>query len=50
MKGLVSGPYTRAIVLGPMIKHREIECSDDLEILEIVSPANFKTTIVEAPE
>ena len=34
----------------PMIRHREIECSDDLEILEIVSPADFKTTIVEAPK
>lgn len=34
----------------PMIRHREIECSDDLEILEIVSPANFKTTIVEGPQ
>ena len=34
----------------PMTKHREIECSNDLEILEIVSPANFKTTIVEAPK
>lgn len=34
----------------PMIKHREVECSDDLEILEIVSPADFKTTLVEAPK
>ena len=32
----------------PMIKHREIECSEDLEMLEIVSPANFKTKIVES--
>ena len=29
----------------PMLKHREIECSDDLEMLEIVSPANFKTIV-----
>ena len=33
----------------PLIKHREIECSDDLEILEIVSPANFETHVVDAP-
>ncbi len=33
----------------PGIKHREIECSEDLEILEIVSPANFATRLVEAP-
>ena len=34
----------------PMIKHREIDCSDDFEVLEIVSPANFKTRLVEAPK
>jgi mannose-6-phosphate isomerase-like protein (cupin superfamily) len=34
----------------PMLKHREIECSDDLELLEIVSPADFKTRIVDAPQ
>ena len=34
----------------PMIKHREIACSDDFEVLEIVSPANFKTQIVEPPK
>ena len=33
----------------PMIKHREIACSDDFEVLEIVSPANFKTRVVEPP-
>lgn len=33
----------------PMLKHREIECSEDLEMLEIVSPANFKTKIVDDP-
>jgi mannose-6-phosphate isomerase-like protein (cupin superfamily) len=33
----------------PGIPHREIACSDDFEVLEIVSPANFKTRIVEAP-
>ena len=29
----------------PMLKHREIECSEDFEVLEIVSPANFETRI-----
>jgi hypothetical protein len=33
----------------PGIAHREIACSEDFEVLEIVSPANFKTRIVEAP-
>lgn len=34
----------------PFIKHREIACSSDFEVLEIVSPANFATKIVEAPD
>jgi len=34
----------------PKIKHREIDCSEDFEVLEIVSPANFETRIVEPPE
>ena len=34
----------------PMIKHREIACSDDFEVLEIVSAANFKIQIVEPPK
>ena len=34
----------------PGIAHREIACSDDFEVLEIVAPADFKTRIVEAPE
>ena len=33
----------------PRIKHREIACSEDFEVLEIVSPANFATRVVEAP-
>ena len=31
----------------PGLKHREIECSDDLEMLEIVSPADFKTVTLD---
>ena len=33
----------------PWIAHREIECSPDFEVLEIVAPANFKTRIVSGP-
>jgi uncharacterized protein YjlB len=33
----------------PGIKHREIDCSADFEVLEIVSPADFKTRVVEGP-
>jgi quercetin dioxygenase-like cupin family protein len=33
----------------PGIRHREIACSDDFEVLEIVSPANFETEIVNPP-
>ena len=33
----------------PGIAHREIACSDDFEVLEIVSPANFETRVVEGP-
>ena len=38
------------ILQTPMIPHREIECSKDFEVLEIVSPADFKTKIVDPPE
>ena len=33
----------------PGVRHREIAHSDDLELLEITSPAEFKTTTVEGP-
>ena len=39
-----------AINQRPMIPHREIECSPDFEVLEIVAPADFKTRIVDGPE
>ncbi len=39
-----------AIHQRPMIAHREIECSPDFEVLEIVAPANFETRIVGAPK
>jgi len=31
----------------PRIKHREVRHSDDIEILEITSPAEFVTKLVE---
>lgn len=34
----------------PGIRHREIACSDDFEVLEIVAPANFATRVVEGPK
>ncbi|MEM7407649.1 MAG: cupin domain-containing protein [Pseudomonadota bacterium] len=34
----------------PRIPHREIACSQDFAVLEIVAPANFKTRVVEAPD
>ena len=34
----------------PMVKHREIEYSDDYEVLEIVAPADFRTVIVDPPQ
>ena len=37
------------ILQKPGIRHREIACSEDFEVLEIVSPADFATRVVEAP-
>ena len=34
----------------PGIKHREIRHSDDLELIEITSPAEFATTLTDPPE
>jgi len=34
----------------PMIKHREIEYSADLELIEVVAPADFRTYEVDGPE
>ena len=31
----------------PGIRHREVTCSEDFEVLEIVSPASFETEIAE---
>ena len=37
------------ILQRPFIKHREIACSDDFEVLEVVAPADFATAVVAAP-
>ena len=34
----------------PGIRHREIACSENFQVLEIVSPADFETEIDSAPE
>ena len=34
----------------PGILHNELECSDDLELIEITSPADYETIAVEAAE
>ncbi len=33
----------------PMMKHREIAYSDDFEVLELISPSNYVTHIVDPP-
>ncbi|MBT6273926.1 MAG: cupin domain-containing protein [Chromatiales bacterium] len=38
------------ILQPPKIRHRELSCSADFEVLEIVAPANFETHIVDGPE
>ena len=38
-----------AILQTPGLKHREIACSEDFEVLEIVAPADFKTRFVDPP-
>ena len=38
-----------SVLQPPRVKHREIRHSDDVEILEITSPAEFETRMVEAP-
>jgi len=37
------------ILQKPGIAHREIACSKDYEVLEVVAPADFGTRIVDAP-
>lgn len=39
-----------AVLQPPGIRHREVKHSDDLELVEITSPAEFATESVDAPE
>lgn len=39
-----------SVLQPPGIVHREIACSEDFSVLEIVSPANFGTRVVAAPK
>ena len=39
-----------SVLQPPGIRHREIRHSDDLELIEITSPAEFATAQVDAPE
>jgi quercetin dioxygenase-like cupin family protein len=39
-----------SVLQPPMVRHREIAHSDDLELLEITSPAEFATAEAAAPE
>ncbi len=38
-----------SVMQPPLVKHREIRHSDDVEMLEITSPAEFVTKMVQAP-
>lgn len=39
-----------AVLQPPMVRHREIAHSEDLELLEITSPADFATKAAERPD
>ncbi len=38
-----------SVMQPPRIRHREIAHSDDMELLEITSPGEFRTEVTEAP-
>jgi mannose-6-phosphate isomerase-like protein (cupin superfamily) len=38
-----------SVLQPPRVRHREVRHSDDIEILEITSPAEFVTKVVAAP-
>jgi len=38
-----------SVLQPPGIKHREVTHSDDLELIEICSPASFETELTDAP-
>ena len=38
-----------SVLQPPMVRHREVAHSDDLELLEVTSPAEFVTRLAEQP-
>ncbi len=38
-----------SVLQPPGIRHRELAHSDDMELLEVTSPAEFETALAEAP-
>ena len=46
-EGLIRMEKGDVINQRPGIRHRELACSEDFEVLEIVSPADFDTTLAE---
>jgi len=38
-----------SVLQPPRVRHRELEHSDDLELLEITAPAQFETRLVDVP-
>jgi quercetin dioxygenase-like cupin family protein len=47
--GIIRLEAGSSVLQPPRIKHREIRHSDDIEMLEMTSPAEFATRLVEAP-
>ena len=47
--GLVRCEAGTSVYQPPRVRHREIRHSEDVQILEITSPAEFVTQVVEAP-
>ena len=37
------------VIQPPLVRHREVRHSDDVEMLEVTSPADFVTRVVPAP-
>jgi quercetin dioxygenase-like cupin family protein len=47
--GLVRLEAGSTVYQPPLVKHREVRHSEDVEMLEITSPAEFVTKMVDAP-
>jgi mannose-6-phosphate isomerase-like protein (cupin superfamily) len=45
--GVVRMNVGSAVYQPDRIRHRQVACSDDFEVLEIVSPGNFATNLIE---